>query len=876
MSQVTSSLLNEETRRKSTGSSHSEALVVNPRGRSRGRSNTPHNRDQSRGSSRGSSRGRSPSKQDIECHYCKKKGHMKRECLKLKFKEENRAKHGDKKQENTTAVSSDGELVVVCDETCVNLVSQDTNWVIDFGASFHVTSRADFFTSYNEGDFGCVRMGNEGLSKIVGMGNICLETNIGCKLVLKDVRHVPDIRLNLISTGKLDDEGYNNHFGNGKWKLTKGSLVVAKGNKTCSLYMMKGKISKGAITLTKPLSFPHPISETPQKMRQKSELRTTTKLLKYVLIGLIVFLGLICLYSGSSVAPGLRKPGNAVDDGADPVISRFVTRHDFDEFDDQEHNPEVPKSIPICDRRYSELIPCLDRNLIYQLRLKPNMTLMEHYERHCPPPQRRYNCLIPPPNGYKIPIRWPASRDEVWKANIPHTHLALEKSDQNWMVVDGDKIKFPGGGTHFHDGADKYISAIAGMLKFPGDKLSNGGNIRNVLDVGCGVASFGAYLLPLDIIAMSLAPNDVHENQIQFALERGIPSTLGVLGTRRLPFPSRSFELAHCSRCRIDWLQRRGILLLELDRLIQPGGYFVYSSPEAYAHDAENRRIWNAMYDLLRRMCWRVVSRKEQTVVWAKPLSNSCYLKRNEGTHPPLCSSDDDPDASWNVLMKLCITPYSAKMHREKGSGLEPWPKRLTAAPPRLEEVNVSPDEFHEDTSIWHYRVTEYWKQMKSVIRKDSFRNVMDMHSNLGGFAAAVKDKDVWVMNVAPVNSSSRLKIIYDRGLIGTVHDWCESFSTYPRTYDLLHAWTVFSEIESRGCSAEDLLIEMDRILRPEGLVIIRDKPSIINHVRKFLTALRWDGWLSEVEPRIDALSSNEERVLIARKKLWGDEAAIM
>jgi transposase InsO family protein len=116
--------------------------------------------------------------------------------------------------------------------------------VIDSGASFHVTSRADFFTSYNEGDYGVVRMGNEGVSKIVGMGNVCLETSVGCKLVLKDVRHVPDIRLNLISTGKLDDEGYKNHFGDGKWKLIKGSLVVAKGNKTCSLYTMKGKISK--------------------------------------------------------------------------------------------------------------------------------------------------------------------------------------------------------------------------------------------------------------------------------------------------------------------------------------------------------------------------------------------------------------------------------------------------------------------------------------------------------------------------------------------------------------------------------------------------------------------------------------------------------
>lgn len=58
--------------------------------------------------------------------------------------------------------------------------------------------------------------------------------------------------------------------------------------------------------------------------------------------------------------------------------------------------------VQICDMRYSELIPCLDRNLIYQLKLKPNLSLMEHYERHCPPPERRYNCLVPPPKGYKV------------------------------------------------------------------------------------------------------------------------------------------------------------------------------------------------------------------------------------------------------------------------------------------------------------------------------------------------------------------------------------------------------------------------------------------------------------------------------------------
>ncbi|KAL6136203.1 hypothetical protein ACLB2K_061504 [Fragaria x ananassa] len=586
------------------------------------------------------------------------------------------------------------------------------------------------------------------------------------------------------------------------------------------------------------------------------------KLLKSVLLGLTVCLGLLCFYYGWSFGPGSRLSDDP--DGFDPLFagSRQVA--------------ELPKTIHICDMQFSELIPCLDRNLIYQLKLKLNLTLMEHYERHCPRPERRYNCLIPPPLGYKVPVGWPASRDEVWKANIPHTSLAQEKSDQNWMVVNGDKINFPGGGTHFHNGADKYIVALSRMLKFPDFKFNNGGNIRTVLDVGCGVASFGAYLLSHHVIAMSLAPNDGHENQIQFALERGIPSTLGILGTKRLTYPSRSFELAHCSRCRIDWLQRDGILLLELDRLLRPGGYFVYSSPEAYAHDPENQRIWSVMSDLTKRMCWKVVAKKDQSVVWAKPLTNSCYLKRNPWTKPPLCNSDDDPDASWNVSMKACISQYSAKVHRERGSRLTPWPQRLTTAPPRLEEIGISPEEFQEDTSIWQFRVSEYWKQMKSVIERNSFRNVMDMNSYLGGFSAALNGKDVWVMNVAPVHASANLKIVYDRGLIGTVHDWCEAFSTYPRTYDLLHAWAVFSDIEERGCSAEDLLIEMDRILRPNGFVIIRDKPSVINYIRKFVTALKWDDWLSEVEPRVDALSSGEERVLIARKKLWDEEHTTM
>ena len=191
------------------------------RGRGRSKSRAPHNCDKSRGHSS------SISKKDVECYYCHKKGHMKRECIKLNFKEQNKEKILKIKQ-NDIAVVTDSELMIIRDDASVNLIGQDMDWVIDSGASFHVTSRVGFFSSYSQGEFGNVCMGNEDMSKIVGMGDICLETNIGCKLLLRDVRHVPDIRLNLIFAGKLDDEGYNNNFSDGKWKLSKGSLVVEK------------------------------------------------------------------------------------------------------------------------------------------------------------------------------------------------------------------------------------------------------------------------------------------------------------------------------------------------------------------------------------------------------------------------------------------------------------------------------------------------------------------------------------------------------------------------------------------------------------------------------------------------------------------------
>nr|GEX89735.1 hypothetical protein [Tanacetum cinerariifolium] len=55
----------------------------------------------------------------------------------------------------------------------------------------------------------------------------------------KDVRYIPGLKRRLILVGQLDEEGYHVGFGDQQWKVTKGSLVVARGNKRKSLYMVE-------------------------------------------------------------------------------------------------------------------------------------------------------------------------------------------------------------------------------------------------------------------------------------------------------------------------------------------------------------------------------------------------------------------------------------------------------------------------------------------------------------------------------------------------------------------------------------------------------------------------------------------------------------
>lgn len=69
-----------------------------------------------------------------------------------------------------------------------------------------------------------------------------MQTNTSFQLTLRDVRHVLDVRLNMLAMNALDKEGYEQFMGNGAWRLSRGSLLVAKGKLCCTLYKTQMKI----------------------------------------------------------------------------------------------------------------------------------------------------------------------------------------------------------------------------------------------------------------------------------------------------------------------------------------------------------------------------------------------------------------------------------------------------------------------------------------------------------------------------------------------------------------------------------------------------------------------------------------------------------
>lgn len=550
--------------------------------------------------------------------------------------------------------------------------------------------------------------------------------------------------------------------------------------------------------------------------------------------------------------------GNANDSVEEDA--KFINAEELDQEDSEEEPRKANKKAlgPVFDpkKRYTwklcntrskhNYIPCIDIESATG-RLKS----YRHQERSCP--RSAVMCLVPlPHDGYGTPVGWPESKVKILYKNVEHPKLAAYIKTQDWLVESGEYITFPQNQSVFRGGIQHYLESVEEMVP----DIEWGKNIRIVLDMGCKDSSFTASLLEKDVLTLTLGLKDDLVDLAQVALERGFPAVVSPFATRRLPFPSGVFDAIHCGECSITWHSNGGSkLILEMNRILRPGGYFILSTKHSSIEAEE------ALSTLTASICWNILADKIDEVsdigmkVYQKPETNDIYELRRKKV-PPLCKENENPDLAWYAPLKTCLhtVPESIEQHGTEWPA--EWPKRLHTFP----EWMNNKEKIIADSEHWRSIVNKSYL-VGMDIDWSTIRNVMDMKAISGGFAAALSDQNVWVMNVVPVHAPDTLPIIFERGLLGVYHDWCESFSSYPRSYDLLHADHLFSRLKNRCKQAIVIVVEMDRLLRPGGWAIIRDKVEILNPLEKILRSMHWEIRMSFAQDR--------EGILAAQKTTW-------
>lgn len=142
-------------------------------------------------------------KKKNECFNCGKEGHWKSECPDKKSEHKN-----DSKKKN----SSDKSEAIFAAEHFMSSGLIGEEWILDSGASEHMTYDRSAFCRYEELENPkTVRFGDNHQGTGLGVGEIDviseLDNGISKKLTLKNVLYVPEVRRQLFSVSAATDNG---------------------------------------------------------------------------------------------------------------------------------------------------------------------------------------------------------------------------------------------------------------------------------------------------------------------------------------------------------------------------------------------------------------------------------------------------------------------------------------------------------------------------------------------------------------------------------------------------------------------------------------------------------------------------------------------
>jgi hypothetical protein len=170
-----------------------------------------------------------------KCWNCGKTGNYKKDC-KSKKVEKPKGSDSTSSTEVKTSTEEGGDAYL---ESTSTHADRDV-WLIDSGASYHMTPHMEWFSKYEKYDGGDVFLGDDSTTKTMGRGRVKLFLKDGRIRTLIGVLHIPKLSRSLISVSKLDDAGVDTIFGKNTCKMVRGAMVLMRGVWCGTLYKLLG------------------------------------------------------------------------------------------------------------------------------------------------------------------------------------------------------------------------------------------------------------------------------------------------------------------------------------------------------------------------------------------------------------------------------------------------------------------------------------------------------------------------------------------------------------------------------------------------------------------------------------------------------------
>jgi len=163
---------------------------------------------------------------DIECFYCNKKGHLKKDCRKRKRDEKD--KEPDSEQPSG---ASEKKYAVVAQSDR----STTDSWLFDSGASFHMTGNLEWIRDYRKFSNKIpIEVGNCEFLYAEGSGSIDAISMVNgdpVAITLQNVHYVQNVSDNLFSQGAADAQGATIIASKGRISVMSGETVIIQGAK---------------------------------------------------------------------------------------------------------------------------------------------------------------------------------------------------------------------------------------------------------------------------------------------------------------------------------------------------------------------------------------------------------------------------------------------------------------------------------------------------------------------------------------------------------------------------------------------------------------------------------------------------------------------